>query len=87
MSVVRITIKALRCTCDLPECPGKGKSWIAEGSTPPRKCNWCRRVTWNGQPDRRQKPKKTEAQVREYNRKKQQESRKRKKKVSANVDR
>ena len=48
----KITTTAYLCLCELPGCPGKGKSWTSR--VIPRRCRWCRRTSWNGV-DRRRK--------------------------------
>jgi len=80
MSVELITETKLRCRCELPNCSGAGKPWIARSAEPPKHCLWCRSILWNGQPDGRRKGM-TEDQRREYERRKQAESRSRKKEL------
>ena len=44
MSVKKITKTVYLCTCELPDCR---KSWESEGDSPPERCRWCGRRTWN----------------------------------------
>lgn len=74
MSAKKITIHAYKCRCELPDCIGGGKAWTSHGMEKPRSCRWCKRRTWNGE-DRRRRPAMTEDERRAYNRKKQTESR------------
>jgi len=51
----KILLTFYRCTCELPDCPGKGKPW--ETRVEPKHgshCKWCHRTSWNGV-DRRRK--------------------------------
>ena len=35
------------CTCNVPTCCGKGKTWAARYDKPPKVCRWCRNPNWN----------------------------------------
>ena len=84
MSAKRITIKTWECVCELPDCPGGGASWVSRDGKLPKRCRWCKRLTWNGPDKRLRKTKKmTQAQLRAYNRQKQAESRERRRKEQA----
>ena len=52
MSVEKITLTRYQCTCDLTDCPGKGKTWVSKDDHIPDRCAFCGRRTWNG-PNRR----------------------------------
>jgi hypothetical protein len=60
MSVKKITESVFLCQCDLKDCSGidpktgKPKTWRSKGATPPDRCRWCGRWTWNGT-DKRQR--------------------------------
>lgn len=56
MSVKKINKVVLQCTCDLPDCVGKGVPWIAKSDRVPPRCKWCGRYTWNGEDKRRKLP-------------------------------
>lgn len=92
MSIKEIVIHTYSCRCDLPECPGKGKPWIATKGVPKR-CRYCKRLAWNGKGREVRKnalPIKyddmTDEERREYNRKKKTESRARIKKEAGDDD-
>ena len=53
MSAERISVTRYKCTCELPDCPGQGKSWISNDHMVPERCAHCGRRTWNGGDKRR----------------------------------
>ena len=53
MSVERITVTRYRCTCELPDCAGKGQPWISNDHMIPERCAHCGRRTWNGKDKRK----------------------------------
>lgn len=48
MAVKKIHPPRYECTCDLPDCCGKGEPWITRADSLPARCRWCKRHTWNG---------------------------------------
>jgi hypothetical protein len=80
--IQEISTKHLRCTCEIPDCPSKGKPWTSLGMDIPKRCPSCGRFSWNnwdGKPIKRgPKPSlkpKTADEIKEYNRLKKSESR------------
>ena len=80
--IQEISTKHLRCTCEIPDCPSKGKPWISLGMDIPKRCPSCGRASWNnwdGKPIRRGPKLKanrmTADEKKEYNRRKKAESR------------
>lgn len=48
MAAKKIKVERYHCTCELPDCVGKGKPWVTRGENLPTRCRWCKRHTWNG---------------------------------------
>jgi hypothetical protein len=53
MSATKITLSRYECRCELPDCPGKGLSWISKDPIIPERCAFCGRRTWNGRDKRK----------------------------------
>ena len=49
----KVTVDALECTCEAPDCPRNGLPWVSLGKRPPVACSTCKSREWNGVKTRR----------------------------------
>ena len=52
-----------QCTCELADCPRKGKPWLSLAERPPSVCPTCRAREWDGVKVKRKPTKKPRVEL------------------------
>ena len=52
-----------QCTCELADCPRKGKPWLSLAERPPSVCPTCRSREWDGKKQKRKPARKPRVEL------------------------